>query len=183
MSLFKKITESVSKGVSSATEKAQQTVEITRLYTQISGKRKEIDKLYAAIGELVYEAYEEDGGASSDARVDSICKDIAALRGEIDALDDRMKELRNEKDCVCARRVPYDTKFCPSCGHRFPEPPAPPVAASEPEAEEGEELPAVVAAEEAKEEAEPVICFSCGLSVEADARFCPACGHPADRFS
>lgn len=180
MSLFKKITESVSKGVSTATEKAQQTVEITRLHAQISGKRKEIDKIFAAIGESVYKSHELGSLHVAESDVLPLCLEIDSFRREIEALDDRVKELRNEKDCVCGRRVPYETKFCPHCGNRFPEPvvveQSPEVGENEGYDEAEPPLPPVP-----PEPVQPVICFGCGREVEADARFCPSCGHPADR--
>jgi len=120
--LFRKITETVSKGVSTATEKAQQTVEITRLHAQISGKRKEIEKRYIEIGELVYESYSKGAGDFSDPKIGTICGEISGFLQEIEGLDERMMQLKGEKECECGRKVPYDSRFCPSCGHKFPEP-------------------------------------------------------------
>jgi len=122
MSLFRKITESVSKGVSTATEKAQQTVEITRLHAQISGKRKEAEKLLQSIGETVFEGYQAKDLSQMEAKVSPACEQIVAIQEEIDALEDRILQLRNEKECECGKKVPSDTRFCPDCGHAFPEP-------------------------------------------------------------
>ncbi|WP_276352006.1 zinc-ribbon domain-containing protein [Cohnella caldifontis] len=122
MSLFRKITETVSKGVTTATEKAQMTVEITRLHAQISGKRKEIEKRHMEIGAIVFEGFAAGNGASDEAKVHAICEEIAGILREIDDLEERIMQLRNEKECECGRKVPYDTRFCPSCGHKFPEP-------------------------------------------------------------
>ncbi|MBW5446816.1 zinc-ribbon domain-containing protein [Cohnella sp. CFH 77786] len=123
MSLFRKITETVSKGVSTATEKAQQTVEITRLHAQVSSKRKEIEKLYATMGEAVFEGYLAKDLSKAESAVIPACEEIVAIRAEIEALEQRIMQLRNEKECVCGKKVPYDTRFCPSCGNPFPEPP------------------------------------------------------------
>ncbi|WP_123040951.1 zinc ribbon domain-containing protein [Cohnella candidum] len=125
MSLFRKITETVSKGVSTATEKAQQTVEVTRLHSQISGKRREIEKLYVSMGEAVFRGYLDKDLSRAETKVIPACEEIVAIRGEVEALEERIMQLRNEKECVCGRKVPYDTRFCPSCGHPFPEPAIP----------------------------------------------------------
>lgn len=122
MSFFKKITETVSKGVSTATEKAQQTVEVTRLHAQISGKRKEIEAIHAEIGAAVFDAYRQKDLSLAESKVIPACEEILVVQGEIEALEERIMQLRNEKECVCGRKVPYDTRFCPSCGHPFPEP-------------------------------------------------------------
>ncbi|WP_169306565.1 zinc ribbon domain-containing protein [Cohnella pontilimi] len=124
MDLFRKISETVSKGVSTATEKAQQTVEITRLNSQISSKRKEIEKLYGDIGAAVFNGYLNKDLSLAEPKVIPACEQIAAIRHEIDTLEDRIMMIRNEKECVCGKKVPFDTRFCPSCGHRFPEPSA-----------------------------------------------------------
>ncbi|WP_217592621.1 zinc ribbon domain-containing protein [Cohnella sp. GbtcB17] len=131
MSFFKKLTETVSKGVSTATEKAQQTVEITKLHSQIAGKRKEIERQYNEIGEAVYKAYLAGDLSKAESEVIPACQLIADKDREIDALEDRVRELRNEKECECGQRVPFQTRFCPACGKPFPEPaPAPAAEAS-----------------------------------------------------
>lgn len=79
MSFFKKITDTVSKGVTTATEKAQQTVEVTKLNSQISGKRKEIDKLFAKIGESVYEGYLAHDLSLAESKVLPRCDEIKAI--------------------------------------------------------------------------------------------------------
>ncbi|MFB9277862.1 zinc-ribbon domain-containing protein [Cohnella cellulosilytica] len=190
MSFFKKITDSVSKGVTTATEKAQQTVEITKLNNQISGKRKDIDKLYAAIGEAVYDAHLANDLSTAEALVTPKCEEITAIREEIAVLDARIKAIRNEKDCeACGKRVPEDTRFCPSCGYAFPAP----VVEKEPiqvdlhvpeesEEESGarQEADGAIEAEQAEAESARVdlrqICNSCGTPLYADSHFCPACG-------
>lgn len=176
MSFLKKLTETVSKGVSTATEKAQQTVEITKLHTHISGKRKEIERRYARIGEAVYEAYLKKDLSLAEGLVIPECDEISGIRKEIASLEERIRELRNEKECVCGQEVPYDTKFCPSCGHKFPEPVPVQVEVISPEKEEEPEVEPEAVIVEA--EANPV-CDNCGAELKPDMRFCPDCGHSA----
>jgi rRNA maturation endonuclease Nob1 len=169
MSFFKKLTETVSKGVTTATEKAQQTVEITRLNAQMSGKRKEIEKLFANIGESVYEAYLAQDLSMAESKVIPGSEEISAIRVEITSLDDRIKAIRNEKECVCGKRMPIDTRFCPSCGHPFPDP-VPEVIEEETPIQE--ETPSSVTADQRQ------ICKSCGTPLFADSHYCPTCGEP-----
>ncbi|CAM3789536.1 zinc ribbon domain-containing protein [Cohnella lubricantis] len=175
MSFLKKLTETVSKGVSTATEKAQQTVEITKLHTHISGKRKEIERRYARIGEAVYEAYLKKDLSLAEGLVIPECDEISGIKKEIAGLEERIRELRNEKECVCGQEVPYDTKFCPSCGHKFPDPvpvPVEVIEAAEEEEPEAEPEAVVVEAEAM------LVCDNCGAELKQDARFCPDCGSP-----
>ncbi|XID94096.1 zinc-ribbon domain-containing protein [Paenibacillaceae bacterium WGS1546] len=190
MSFFKKITDSVSKGVSSATEKAQQTVEITKLNSQISGKRKEIEKLFGAIGQSAYECYSVQEMADIEERIKPHCDQITAIHEEIALLDARIKALRNEKDCICGKRVSEDTRFCPSCGHPFPvvvEKTPIQVEAYVPEeeedgaAEEGAPEAAEAVAEEAVRQDGRQVCQNCGTPLYADSHYCPACGQPTKK--
>lgn len=192
MSFFKKFTDTVSKGVTTATEKAQQTVEVTRLNAQISSKRKEIDKLFASIGESVYGAYEAQDLSLAEEKVFPICNEITAIRNEITVLDDRIKLIRNEKECVCGKRLPDDTRFCPSCGHPFPEPEIveefsiqvdPIVPADASTHLESDVRENTLESPDHTEPAEPPkiydhrqICKSCGTPLFADSHFCPTCG-------
>ncbi|RKP57204.1 hypothetical protein D7Z26_04265 [Cohnella endophytica] len=179
MSFFKNLKETVSKGVSTATEKAQQTVEVTRLNAQISGKRKEIEKLFAIIGESVYEGYQVQDLSQAEAKVLPRCAEITAIQEEISALNDRIKAIRNEKDCVCGNRVSADTKFCPSCGNRFPDPVIvkDPIQVDPylPESEHAD-YPDGEVSEEAVRVDQRQVCKSCGTPLYADSHFCPACG-------
>lgn len=178
MSFLKKLTETVTKGVSTATEKAQQTVEITKLHTHISGKRKEIERRYTRIGEAVYEAYLKKDLSLAEGLVIPECDEISGIRKEIAGLEERIRELRNEKECECGQEVPYDTKFCPSCGRKFPEPVPVQVEVLPPEHEESEE-PEEAEAEAVVLEAEATpVCGSCGAELKPDVRFCPECGAP-----
>lgn len=186
MSFFKKISDTVSKGVSTATEKAQQTVEITKLNAQISSKRKDIDKLFAIIGESVYEGYEAQDLSSTEAKVLPKCEEITVIRAEIALLDERIKSIRNEKDCVCGKRVAEDTRFCSSCGHRFPDPivPEKPIQVDPYVPDEDSTVldSADATSYEGQDEKPHVdqrqICKSCGTPLYADSHYCPACGQP-----
>jgi RNA polymerase subunit RPABC4/transcription elongation factor Spt4 len=191
MSFLKKITETVSKGVSTATEKAQQTVEMTRLNGQISSKRKEIDKLFANIGAHVYEAYLAHDLSKAEATVIPECEEITAIRGGIAILEDRIRTIRNEKECVCGKRVPFDTRFCPSCGHPFPEPEPEIVQESnnhtDPNSPVGNSADSETTNQTNLQEQvdspspsphidQRQLCKSCGTPLYADSHYCPTCG-------
>lgn len=122
MSIFRKITESVTRGVSTATEKAQQTVEMTRLSVQVAAKHKDIERLFTQMGEAVYQGYLAKNLAQAEPKIFPACREIEKLYAEIARLEDRLMALRNEKECVCGQKVTYDARYCPACGHPFPIP-------------------------------------------------------------
>ncbi|MFC5467923.1 zinc ribbon domain-containing protein [Cohnella suwonensis] len=195
MNFFKKLTDTVSKGVATATEKAQQTVEITKLHAQISSKRKEVDKLFASIGESVYEAVAAGNLLTAETEVLRRSEEIAVIRAEIAGLQDRIKAIRNEKDCECGKLVAEDARFCPSCGREFPAP----VAAEEPSERPEQNVDAFgtnesevevssvsgrVSLEKATDEGASayvdnrIKCRHCETPLYADSHYCPACGQP-----
>ncbi|WP_199624430.1 zinc ribbon domain-containing protein [Paenibacillus alkalitolerans] len=115
MSLFDKFKQ----GASEAAKKAQQTVELTRLKTQISVKEKEIEKSYNFIGKAVFEAFSKGDMSQSESEVRAVCQLISQLKQEIKLLDQKIIDVRNEKECVCGTSVSANAKFCPECGNKF----------------------------------------------------------------
>ncbi|MEC0228477.1 zinc ribbon domain-containing protein [Paenibacillus alba] len=115
MSFFDKVKQ----GATDAAKKAQQTVEITKLKTQISSKEKEIEKHYNLIGESVYAAHLAGNAAQSETDVADLCEGITSIKQEIALIEQKISEARNEKECVCGKVVLADTKFCSVCGHKF----------------------------------------------------------------
>lgn len=146
--------DKLKEGASKAADKAKETVEITRLNNQISGKKKDIERGYAKIGETVFQAYVAGDLSVAEPEIQTISQDIISMQKDISALELKIKETRNEKDCVCGKVVPLEAKFCQGCGHKF----------------EDAVQPVEAAVAQAK-------CPSCSSVIEDDARFCGNCGH------
>lgn len=115
MSFFDKMKQ----GASDVAKKAQQTVEITKLKTQISLKEREIEKTCTYIGEAVFRSYANGDWKLAGQDIDSYCEHITGLRRDIRAIEAKVKAVRNEKECSCGKIVPLEVKFCPTCGHAF----------------------------------------------------------------
>lgn len=151
--------QKMKEGASKAADKAQQAIEVQKLNGQISGARKEIDKLKHQIGEAVYAAYQADRLDAAAQELTAFCRQIGLQEETIAELELKIKETKNQKDCPgCKMTVALDTKFCPGCGYRFEAAPAPAATA----------------------EAEPaaITCASCQAELDASSKFCTACGHP-----
>jgi rRNA maturation endonuclease Nob1 len=112
MDLLKKLKS----GASKAADVAQQTVEITKLTTQIAGRKREIEKNKTLMGHEVYEAYKKGDLSLAEAKVGELCISIVELESEISSLEQQIKRVRNEKTCACGKDLAADAKFCPSCG-------------------------------------------------------------------
>lgn len=150
MSFFDKVKQ----GASDAAKKAQQTVEITKLKAQISGKEKDIERLHEKIGVAIYRSHQAGNIAASEAEVQDYCRQADELNAEIRLLEERIKVTRNEKTCTCGKVVSLDTRFCPECGSHFAEDARPDTTVGE-----------IV-----------VICNQCKTENELNAKFCASCG-------
>ncbi|MFD0714315.1 zinc ribbon domain-containing protein [Paenibacillus sp. GCM10027626] len=150
MSFFDKVKQSAS----DAAKKAQQTVEITKLKSQISSKEKEMDDLYLNIGESVYRAHQAGGSDESEAEVAGFLKELDELQVEIQMLEERIKNIRFEKSCSCGKVVPLDARFCPDCGAQLTE-----------------EVKTDTTFGEIR-----VICSNCMAENELNSKFCLSCG-------
>jgi rubrerythrin len=115
MGIFGKIKE----GASKAADLAKETVEVTRLNGQISGKKKDIEKNHYRIGELAYHAYLDADLTTAEEDIVLICKEIENSLAEIHQLELKILEAKNEKLCACGKLLAIDIKFCPACGHKF----------------------------------------------------------------
>ena len=160
MGIFDKIKQ----GATKAADMAQQTVEVTRLNSQISTKRKEIDKCLAQMGQFVFDAYQDHDLTAAEPQIHALSQEILNLQREIVSLEMKISEIKNEKHCPgCSNTVPYASKFCNGCGHRF---------------EENEQLqfiePETVS--ETEPEQATKACVVCNAEMESDSRFCMACG-------
>lgn len=92
MGFFDKLKE----GASKAADKAKETVEITRLNTQISSKRKEIEKNYLEMGKAVYQAYAANNSNQAEPAMENGCTAITNLLQEIIQLEQKIREVKNE---------------------------------------------------------------------------------------
>ncbi|WP_409344049.1 zinc ribbon domain-containing protein [Paenibacillus sp. MBLB4367] len=147
--------DKLKEGASKAADKAKETVEITRLNTQISSKKRDVERNFSKMGEAVFQAYLAGDLSTAEGSISEISQEIIGWQKEITALELKIKEVKNEKDCVCGKVVPIEAKFCQGCGHKFED-------AVQPAAEA---VPV------------QVVCPSCSSEVDDDAKFCGNCGH------
>ena len=155
MNLFQKLKD----GANKATDYAQQTIKITKINTQISGLKKEIERNNSQIGIAVYEAFKANDLTLAEETIRRFSNENMVIEGEISTLEHEIEVIKNEKMCDCGRKASMDAKFCPSCGKRFP---------YEPEPE-----PIEVEAEVTRLYTE---CSNCGADLASDAKFCEKCG-------
>jgi hypothetical protein len=141
-------------GASDAARKVEQTVEITKMKSQISSRDKDMEKLYTRIGSAVFHAYAAGDLSKSEDEVMDYCEQLSEIQQDIVLLGEKIKNIKLEKSCECGKVIPADAKFCPDCGKPFTEEP-------KPENTVGEIR---------------VICSSCGEENDIGAKYCIQCG-------
>jgi hypothetical protein len=145
-------------GANKATDYAQQTMKTSKINTQISSNKREIERNNVQIGNAVYEAYKANDLTLAEDKIRSFSDTNLALEGEIAELEHEIEVLKNEKMCDCGRKASIDANFCPSCGKKFIFAP---------------EVDAVVEQDFIEVSKE---CRICGMELEPDSRYCENCG-------
>ncbi|MEK3785536.1 MULTISPECIES: hypothetical protein [Paenibacillus] len=103
-------------GMNQVKDKANQTVETTRLSTQITLKRKDRTHQFAKLGELVYQAYVTGGANAPLEKVAAYTQTVQKLDREIEALEWQLARLKGERICVCGKVVARESRYCNHCG-------------------------------------------------------------------
>jgi len=153
--------DKLKQGAQEASKKAQITVEVNRLKLQISSINKEITRLYTLIGEAVH-AQISQGSAELPAECLEWSKNIIEKKQEIEQIESKIRELRDEYVCAsCGHVNSREDKFCSECGAKI---------------EIQEVAPAQLESWEAVYETEAT-CPSCGKLVTPGKKFCGHCGH------
>lgn len=146
-------------GMNQVKDKAAQTVEITRISSQISNKRKERSTQLEKLGEIVHQADLNGTLQESLEHIQSISTTITQVELEIESWESHLMKVKGEKRCDCGAVIPVDSRFCNSCGKEVKEEQLSPVS-TETEAEQDNLL----------------FCTSCGSPIEGQSAFCTSCG-------
>lgn len=91
MSWLDRIAKDVQEGMNRATSEADRAIKLTRIGTEINGKRAELDRAYALIGHAVWELHQNgaavpDGLSEQFAGVDALNKQLLDLEAQREAL-------------------------------------------------------------------------------------------------
>lgn len=148
--------DKIKQGVSDTGAKAKMAVDIQRLKQQINGKVKDMNAKYFEIGKLTYEAFKADDFSAFSNQLEGLCNDVTAIQGEIDALQENIKELENQ-DADGASGAPAAS---------------PPPGAAAPRANAAPPAPEAAPAAFAPQ----TPTCSCGAVVPPGSKFCQECG-------
>lgn len=152
MSFFDDVINTTKSAAATAGKKTDEAVRFTKLKIKESQTTGDIKAHFEKLGQMAYEMNKSENPDSAlfDAEIEEIDKLYEKL-SEINLLLD---DLRQEVTCTaCGAKTKSDNAFCPKCGAKLPEKPAPVEEAAEEAVEEvAEKVTAEPAAEEKKDE-------------------------------
>ncbi|MBN2852405.1 MAG: zinc-ribbon domain-containing protein [Clostridia bacterium] len=98
-------------------KQANSLVETTRVNSSINTEKNNIKKLYAEIGEKVYNVYDKEGKVENDLM--EFCELIKQSNEKIAELQEKLLEISGKKLCVkCEKEIEREVVFCPHCGEK-----------------------------------------------------------------
>lgn len=168
MSFFDKLKQ----GVSQAGNTAKNTMEETRLKSQIKKINDDINAYYLSIGKEIYLQSQNNEKLDFNAISNSL-EQINNLNLRKDEITLEIEKIWDRKICSCGASVPLASKFCPTCGSKFEEP-----VIIESEVVTQEKLVSDVSIEKTSStvDTSAYICKVCDAELEENSKFCGACG-------
>ncbi|MFZ5989165.1 MAG: zinc ribbon domain-containing protein, partial [Bacillota bacterium] len=115
MTFLKDITKKVTETAKVAAKKSSDLVEVTKLNMNISSEEEKIQKVYAQIGKIVFEAYEK--GDQVEEAFKELCESVVSYKDNIKTMKQQILKLRNIKLCPeCNAELESEVAYCPKCG-------------------------------------------------------------------
>ncbi|MDO4614349.1 MAG: zinc ribbon domain-containing protein [Lachnospiraceae bacterium] len=116
---FGDLGKSLSRSAQKAANKTGTFFESTKMSAQISGEQKEVEKLYADIGELVYEKTLQ-GEMPEDPELAELIHAVREHRVKILKMKRELAGVKGMQICPnCQEEMAPDAAFCPKCGARI----------------------------------------------------------------
>lgn len=151
MAFFEQLGKKISDAGQGVAKSGRNAVDIAKLNSAISEKKRQIAQGFSAIGEQYYQLHRDD---AEEALAPTV-KDISVLYAEIHDCEEQIKTIRGVVKCPnCGADIPLNAAFCSACGT-----PAP-----------AAEKPAEPVPEGARE------CPNCHKLMSAENQFCTSCG-------
>ena len=128
MGFLDRVRNTVGQGVSRVTSEADKTFKLTRLSSELGGKRHDLDKAYENLGRATFALLEN--GALRDENLAETRRGIEDLQAQVKTLEEEIAEVKVgdrtpevkvtavERPCPsCGKDVPEGMQFCGHCGH------------------------------------------------------------------
>ncbi|SEU29777.1 zinc ribbon domain-containing protein [Paenibacillus sp. NFR01] len=106
-------------GASRVSEKAQSSVEVGKLNSQISDVEREMELEFMKMGKIFFDGYRSKDMSAAEGPMVELARGCLKLQDRIGELRLRIAEIKNERICTCGAVVPLDANFCPACGAKL----------------------------------------------------------------
>ena len=160
----------VDKGVTAASVKFKESVEVVKLRTKLKNFSNEKNERILELGSIVYTLFKQGTLKDQGARIEEKCGAIQDLDRKIQETENEMERIHRESEeflgrsqgdsstlikCECGAVLKKEAKFCAFCGKNVLE----------------------LREQVEKEKALFQTCPKCGAKgINLDAKFCPQCG-------
>ncbi len=91
MAFFNELGKKIGNVAETATDKAKEIAEVTKLNSTISSEEKQIKQYYREIGQFIFERDKEN----PDSPVSELCQKILASQQNIEDLKQKISEIKN----------------------------------------------------------------------------------------
>lgn len=129
MAFLDKITKGISKGVSTASVRAKEALDLNRVKSEITSLHEQRRVAIEALGTLVYKTMVSKSFDKDVVRAKAI--EIATMDGQIRDREKQMDRIRQQSAvalgkgpsgtvCACGELVPAGSTYCPTCGSDVP---------------------------------------------------------------
>jgi len=118
MGFLEKARTTVGQSVSRVVSEADKTIKLTRVSSELGGKRHDLDKAFAELGRIAYGLI--GTGALQDESLGETRQKIDDLQAQVKTLEEELAEIRIG-DKTPEVRVTSVDRPCPSCGKDMPE--------------------------------------------------------------
>ena len=112
--------ESGKKFAKIAIDKTTNAVDITKLNLAKNEADSKANKLYAKIGEIIYEKYKD--GSEFDSDIEELLIEIDKFKAESDELKEQIAALKSTSPCPnCGQQNDKSSEYCSKCGAKLTE--------------------------------------------------------------
>lgn len=133
MSFLDNVISTTKNVAATAGKKTDETIRVSKLKLKATQLNADIKNKNEKLGALVYEMAKS--GEKDTEAFDAIIADLDANNAELAEIGKQLDELKGMVTCsACGAKTDNDNAFCPKCGAKLPEKPAP--AENEPVIEE-----------------------------------------------
>lgn len=157
MEFFNDLSKRFSSVARSVTEKTRDSVEVTRIASDLRIQKNALEQLYAELGKVCYAIRMGDGDPEQAEQLSGRIQRTLARIDELTAQRDAIRDVRRCPSCGAV--MPREARFCSTCGKRMPE--------DAPKTEDDDP-------------ADQEFCPDCGAQRAPSERFCSVCGRPFD---